>query len=119
MSAAGRIRDRLVHEVERSGFRAHGMHVLVDDSSAEHRWTEDIREEIHSVAKAVCVLVAGIAQDERRLSLDAPVSTYLPDVALGDGVCGAGRVGRHGAAASGHPAAAGHRLPVDAERVRR
>ncbi len=86
MSAAGRIRDRLVHEVERSGFRAHGMHVLVDDSSAEHRWTEDIREEIHSVAKAVCVLAAGIAQDERRLSLDAPVSTYLPDVALGDGV---------------------------------
>ena len=80
------IADRIVSEADASGFRAHGLHVLVGDDIAEHRWTADVREDIHSAAKGVCVLAAGIAADEGLISLDAPVATYLPDVELGEGV---------------------------------
>ena len=45
------IRDRLVDHADASGFGAHGLHVLVGADVAEHRWTADVREEIHSVAK--------------------------------------------------------------------
>lgn len=81
MTGAESVRDALVEEVERTGFVAHGLHVLVGDSVAEHRWTEDVAEEIHSVAKAVSVLAAGMAQDEGAVSLDAPVGDYMPGIA--------------------------------------
>jgi len=74
MTAAARLRDivaDLIHEV---GFAAHGLHVRVGDTVAQHRWTPDEREEIHSVTKALCVLAAGIATDEGRISLDEPVA---------------------------------------------
>lgn len=86
MTASEEIRDRIVGEVERSGFGAHGVHVLVGDSAAEHRWTADAREEIHSVAKTVSVLAAGIAEGEGLISLDTPVVEYLPTVSTGAGV---------------------------------
>jgi CubicO group peptidase (beta-lactamase class C family) len=86
MTRADDIRDRIVHEVERTGFTAHGLHVLAGDDTAEHRWTPDVREDVHSAAKGVCVLAAGIASDEGLVDVDAPVSTYLPDVELGTGV---------------------------------
>ena len=69
-----------------SGFGAHGLHVRVGSDVAEHRWSPDVREEIHSVAKGVCVLAAGLAADEGLISLDAPVAEYLPDFVLGDRV---------------------------------
>lgn len=59
--------------IDDTGFRAHGLHVRVGDDVAEHRWTPDVREEIHSVAKAVSVLAAGVAADEGLVSLDEPI----------------------------------------------
>lgn len=86
MTRAARIRDRIVEQIDVTGFVAHGLHVRIGDDVAEHRWTEDVREEIHSVAKAVCVLAVGIAADEKLVSLDAPISEYVPDIVLGAGV---------------------------------
>lgn len=86
MTRAETIRDRIVRETESSGFGAHGLHVLTGADTAEHRWTPDVREDIHSVAKGICVLAAAIAADEGEISFDAPVAAYLDDLRLGDGV---------------------------------
>jgi CubicO group peptidase (beta-lactamase class C family) len=86
MISAPQLRDRIVHEVDASGFGAHGLHVLVGDDTAEHRWTPDIREDIQSAAKGVCVLAAGIAADEGLVDLDEPLADWVSDVALGEGV---------------------------------
>ena len=73
MPAADDLRDALVARIHDTGFGAHGLHVRVGDGVAEHRWTPDVREEIHSVAKAVSVLAVGIAADEGAVSLDEPI----------------------------------------------
>ncbi|MGM7698025.1 serine hydrolase domain-containing protein [Microbacterium sp. A84] len=86
MTTAQRIRDLIVQYVTASGFGAHGLHVRIGDDVAEHRWTPDVREDIHSAAKGICVLAACIAADEGVVSLDAPVSTYLSGADLGAGV---------------------------------
>ena len=86
MTTAETIRDLLVDHADASGFGAHGLHVRVGEDVAEHRWTADIREEIHSVAKGLCVLATGIAADAELVSLDAPISEYVPDLVRGDGV---------------------------------
>lgn len=86
MTRALSIRDQIVEEADASGFGAHGLHVLAGFDVAEHRWTPHIREDVHSVAKGVCVLAAGIAADDGLIDLDAPVATYLADVALGSDV---------------------------------
>ncbi len=87
MSRAERVRDLIVERIDTTGFVAHGLHVLAGNDTAEHRWTEDRREDIHSVAKALCVFAAGIAEREGAVSLDAPVSSLLDDdVELGAGV---------------------------------
>lgn len=78
MPHADDLRDALVDHIADTGFDAHGLHVRVGDDVATHRWAPDEREEIHSVAKAVAVLAAGIAADEGLVSLDAPVSDLLP-----------------------------------------
>lgn len=86
MTRAELLRDRIVAIVAASGFGAHGLHVLVADDVAEHRWTPDVREDIQSVTKAVCVLAAGLAHDEGRIDLDAPIRSSVPDAPLGEGV---------------------------------
>lgn len=86
MSRAQTVRDRIVERIEETGFGAHGLHVRVATETADHRWTDDVREDVHSVAKGVCVLAAGLAADEGAVSLDMPVGTYLPDFELGAGV---------------------------------
>jgi CubicO group peptidase (beta-lactamase class C family) len=89
VSAAQNIVDAIVDEVAASAFVAHGLHVQVGDDSAEFRWTPDVRQDIHSAAKGVCVLAAGIAADEGLISFDEPVATYLegiPGIELGEGV---------------------------------
>ncbi|MEV7769390.1 serine hydrolase [Microbacterium sp. NPDC086615] len=75
MTHAEALRDELVRRIDETAFAAHGLHVRVGDDVAEHRWTPDVREEIHSVAKAVSVLAAGIAADEGLVSLDEPIET--------------------------------------------
>ena len=62
VTAAQILRDRLVEHIDAVGFGAHGLHVLIGDDTAEHRWTPDVREDVHSVAKGVCVLAAGLAR---------------------------------------------------------
>jgi CubicO group peptidase (beta-lactamase class C family) len=86
MSRAQEIVDRLVVIAEEDGFDAHAVHVLLDEETAEYYWSDDVRRDIHSVAKGVCVLAIGIAADEGLLDVDVPVATYLPDFALGEGV---------------------------------
>ncbi len=78
MTRAARLRDDLVARIDGTGFGAHGIHVRVGDDTAVHRWAPDVREEVHSVAKAVAVLAAGIAADEGLVSLDEPVACLLP-----------------------------------------
>ena len=86
MTRAETIRDRIVRETDSSGFGAHGLHVLIGADTAEHRWTPDVREDIQSVAKAICVLAAAIAADEGLISFDVPIATYLHGLSLGEGV---------------------------------
>jgi CubicO group peptidase (beta-lactamase class C family) len=86
MSRAQMIVDRLVGIATEDGFDAHSVHVLIDDETAEYHWSDDVRRDVHSVAKGVCVLAVGIAADDGALDIDAPVASYLPDFALGEGV---------------------------------
>lgn len=79
------MRDAIAAHIDETEFTAHGLHVLVGDDIAERRWTADVREDIHSVAKGVCVLAAGMAADEGLVSFDDPVSAYLTDFAFGPG----------------------------------
>jgi CubicO group peptidase (beta-lactamase class C family) len=85
MSRAQTIVDRLVAIAEEDGFEAHAVHVLIGDETAEFFWSDDVRRDVHSVAKGVCVLAAGIAVDEGLLDVDAPVAAYLPDFSRGEG----------------------------------
>ncbi|WP_134196104.1 serine hydrolase domain-containing protein [Curtobacterium sp. PhB25] len=85
MNCAQPILNTLIGEVDSSGFRAEGLHVLVGDDVAEHHWRPDVRREIHSVAKGVGVLAVGIAADDGLVDIDIPVSQYLPEVAFGTG----------------------------------
>ncbi|MEH3088926.1 MAG: serine hydrolase [Microbacterium arborescens] len=85
MTRAQTVRDALVERIAVTGFGARGLHVLAGDDVAEHRWTPDVRGDIHSVAKGVCVLAAAMAADEGLIAFDVPVSAYLDDVPLGPG----------------------------------
>ena len=80
--------DRLVDAVAQDGFDALGLHVRTGDDTAQHLWAADVRRDVHSVAKAVCVLAVGVAADEGLLDVDAPVLRYLPHPRPGDGVDG-------------------------------
>lgn len=85
-TAAGRIRDEIVRDADAAAFGIHGLHVRLGDAVAEHRWSPDVREEIHSVAKGVSVLAAGIAAAEGLVDLDAPLGDLVDDLPLGAGV---------------------------------
>jgi CubicO group peptidase (beta-lactamase class C family) len=78
--------DEIVRAAEEDGFGAHAVHVLVGHDEAAHHWRPDVRRDVQSVAKGVCVLAAGIAADEGLFDLDAPVATYLTGWELGAGV---------------------------------
>jgi CubicO group peptidase (beta-lactamase class C family) len=86
VTTAQTVLDRLVRRIDEEGLGAHGAHVLLGSDEAAHRWHDDVREDIHSVSKGVCVLAAGIAADEGLVSLDEPVATYLPRFERGEGV---------------------------------
>ena len=80
MTRADALRDEITARIDETGFGAHGLHVRAGDDEATHRWTPDVREEIHSVAKAVAVLAAGLAADEGLVDLDEPVARLVPAV---------------------------------------
>ena len=76
----------LVQVVEEDGFKAHAIEVSTRHGTARRCWGEDVRRDVHSVAKGVCVLAAGIACDEGLFDPDAPLAHYLPDLTSGPGV---------------------------------
>ncbi|RUR01520.1 serine hydrolase domain-containing protein [Labedella endophytica] len=85
MTRAETVRDRIVEQVAVQGFGAHGLHVLIGEDEAGHRWTDDVREEIHSVAKGICVLAVGLAAEDGLISMETTVGEAFPDAAFGDG----------------------------------
>lgn len=86
VSRAQAILDRIVRDAEGDGFGAHAAHVLVGGDAAQHFWSEDVRRDVHSASKGVCVLAAGIAHDLGVFDVDAPVAQWFPGVTLGAGV---------------------------------
>jgi len=86
MSDATEVLSRFVAAVDREGLGAYGVHVLIGEETAEHRWRSDDRECIYSVSKGVSVLAAGIAASEGLLSLDTKAVELLPDMTYGPGV---------------------------------
>ena len=86
MSHARQVLDRIVREVEDDGFGAHAAHVLIGDDSVRYFWSDDVRRDVHSAAKGVCVLAVGIAQDAGLFDVDVPVVQWFPGQTFGAGV---------------------------------
>ena len=74
------------HRGRDEGLGAYGVHVLIGDDEAQHRWRSDDRENIYSVSKGVCALAIGMAVAESVLTLDSTVPELLPEMELGPGV---------------------------------
>lgn len=75
-----------VSKVNAERLGAYGVHLLIGDDVAQHRWRSDDRENIYSASKGVCALAIGMAVDEGIMSLDSSVQEMLPAMALGAGV---------------------------------
>ena len=86
MTDAQDVLEQLVRAAADDGFRAHAVHVRTRTGTAAHAWSPDVRRDVHSIAKGVCVLAVGMACDEGLFDVDAPVGASLPAVALGPGV---------------------------------
>lgn len=80
------VAERLVAGIDEEALGAYGVHVLVGEDEAQHRWRSDDRENLYSVSKGVCALAIGIAIDERILTLDTSVPELLRVPDLGTGV---------------------------------
>lgn len=86
MASASTVLERIVAAIDEESLGAYGIHVLLGDDVAEHRWRSDDRVNIYSVSKGVSALAAGIAADEGILTLETRVGEMLPDMQLGAGV---------------------------------
>lgn len=86
MNRAEAILLEIATAVETDGFEAHGVQVRAGEQSATRFWAADVRRDVHSIAKGVCVLAAGIAEAEGCFDIDAPVLSYLDGVTPGAGV---------------------------------
>jgi len=84
--SASSVLERLVSAVHAEGLGAYGVHVLIGDEQAQHRWRSDDRENIYSASKGVCALAIGIAADESIVSLETSIPELLPSMVLGPGV---------------------------------
>jgi CubicO group peptidase (beta-lactamase class C family) len=79
MTRADEVLARFVAGVDAEQLAAHGVHVLVGDDEARHRWRSDDRENLYSVSKGVCAIAAGIAADAGLIALDSTVGEVLGD----------------------------------------
>lgn len=86
MTNADDVRDEMVAEIDAERLGAYGIHVLVGEDEAGHRWRSDDRENLYSVSKGVSALAAGIAIDEGLLTLETPVLDHISVPAPGAGV---------------------------------
>ena len=85
-SRAASVIAAIAEEIDRERLGAYGVHVLVDEDEAEHRWRSDDRVNVYSASKGVCALAVGIAVDAGILSLESRVGELLPGMQLGEGV---------------------------------
>jgi CubicO group peptidase (beta-lactamase class C family) len=83
---AAAVLDAMVRAIDAESLGAYGVHVLVSDDEAEHRWRSDDRVNIYSDSKGVSALAAGIAVDAGILTLETRVADALPAMELGEGV---------------------------------
>lgn len=86
MTIASVVLDRLVSSLDGERLGAYGVHVLIGEDTAQHRWRSDDRKSIYSASKGVCPLALGMAIDEGILSLETPVPELLPQTQLGSGI---------------------------------
>ena len=86
MASAASVLDRIVTAINDEKLDAYGVHVLIGDDEAQHRWRSDDRVNLYSVSKGVSALAAGIAVDDGILSVGTRVAELLPTMHLGHGV---------------------------------
>ncbi len=86
MASAASVLDRIVTAIDAAKLAAYGVHVLIGDDEAQHRWRSDDRVNLYSVSKGVSALAAGIAVDEGLLSMETRAAELLPTMHLGAGV---------------------------------
>ncbi|MBO9626127.1 MAG: beta-lactamase family protein [Microbacterium sp.] len=86
MTAAAEVLDAIVAGFDAEALGAYGVHVLIGDDEAGHRWRSDDRENVYSVSKGVSALAAGIAVDEGLLALDTRALDLLDVPSPGEGV---------------------------------
>jgi len=86
MKSAADVCDEIAAAFDAEGLGVYGIHVLVGDDAAGHRWRSDDRENLYSVSKGVSALAAGIAIDDGLLSLDTRVLELVPVPTPGVGV---------------------------------
>lgn len=85
---AAKVRDAIVSGIDAESLGAYGVHVLIGDDEAGHRWRSDDRENLYSVSKGVSALAAGIAIDDGILSLDSRAVDVLSIREAGPGAEG-------------------------------
>jgi len=86
MSTASFVLERVIAAIDNERLGAYGVHVLIGDDEAQHRWRSDDRENIYSASKGVCAIAIGMAIGEGILSLETSVPELLPSMELGAGV---------------------------------
>jgi CubicO group peptidase (beta-lactamase class C family) len=86
MHTAAAALSRFVAAVDSEKLGAYGVHFLIDDAEAQHRWRSDDRENVYSVSKGICALAAGMAIGDGSIGFDTTVAEALPDLELGAGV---------------------------------
>jgi CubicO group peptidase (beta-lactamase class C family) len=86
VASAASVLDRIVTAINDEKLDAYGVHVLLGDDEAQHRWRSDDRVNLYSVSKGVSALAAGIAVDDGILSMGTRVAELLPTMHLGHGV---------------------------------
>ncbi|MCM1507993.1 MAG: beta-lactamase family protein [Ruminococcus flavefaciens] len=67
-----------IQEIEKNNLNLHGIEIFKDsDIIFRHMWNDDIRYPIYSATKSFTSTAVGIATDEGKISVDAPLSEYL------------------------------------------
>lgn len=70
--------SKLIKNIENSKLNVHGIEIFHNSDIIFRRmWHDDIRYPIYSATKSFTATAVGIAEDEGRISVDAPLSEYL------------------------------------------
>ena len=70
--------SELIKDIETNNFNVHGIEIFQNnDIVFRHMWSDNIRYPIYSATKSFTATAVGIAVDEGRFSIEAPLSEYL------------------------------------------